>query len=78
MDLYYYLEYYKNNNLLPAIKMAMIEDRILTHLLDSKLDKKQDKSEKKQTTTDDSKKSEDEKKTSKPAAKKTTKTKDDK
>ena len=72
------IEYYKNNNLLPAIKMAMIEDRILTHLLDSKLDKKQDKSEKKQTATDDSKKSEDEKKTSKPAAKKTTKTKDDK
>ncbi|EES89020.1 trigger factor [Helicobacter canadensis] len=27
------LEYYKNNNLIPAIKMAMLEDRILTNLL---------------------------------------------
>ena len=27
------LEYYKNNNLIPAIKMAMLEDRILTKLL---------------------------------------------
>lgn len=28
------LEYYKNNNLIPAVKMAMLEDRILTNLLD--------------------------------------------
>lgn len=27
------LEYYKNNNLIPAIKMAILEDRILTNLL---------------------------------------------
>lgn len=33
------IEYYKNNNILPAVKMAMIEDRILHHLLDSKADK---------------------------------------
>lgn len=32
------IEYYKNNNLFPAIKMAMIEDRVLHHLLDSKID----------------------------------------
>lgn len=31
------LEYYKNNNLLPAVKMAMLEDRILTNLLDKKV-----------------------------------------
>ena len=30
------LEYYKNNNLLPAVKMAMIEDRVLHRLLDEK------------------------------------------
>lgn len=32
------VEYYKNNNLLPAIKMAMIEDRVLHKLLDSKIE----------------------------------------
>ncbi len=30
------LEYYQNNNLIPAIKMAMLEDRILTNLLNKK------------------------------------------
>ncbi len=30
------LEYYKNNNLIPAIKMAMLEDKILTNLLNKK------------------------------------------
>ena len=30
------LEYYRNNNLIPAVKMAMIEDRVLHHLLDEK------------------------------------------
>ncbi|WP_104721626.1 trigger factor [Helicobacter mesocricetorum] len=30
------LEYYKNNNLLPAVKMAMLEDRVLMNLLDKK------------------------------------------
>ncbi|TLD89220.1 trigger factor [Helicobacter sp. MIT 05-5294] len=29
-------EYYKNNNLIPAVKMAMLEDRILTALLDKR------------------------------------------
>jgi trigger factor len=31
------IEYYQQNNLLPAIKMAMVEDKLLTHLLDKKL-----------------------------------------
>ncbi len=31
------LEYYKNNNLLPAIKMAMIEDKLFSKLFDNKL-----------------------------------------
>lgn len=30
-------EYYKNNNLIPAVKMAMLEDRVLTALLDKKV-----------------------------------------
>ena len=30
------LEHYKRNNLIPAVKMAMLEDRILTSLLDRK------------------------------------------
>ena len=29
-------EYYKNNNLIPAVKMAMLEDKVLTALLDKK------------------------------------------
>lgn len=33
------VQYYKENNLLPAIKMAMIEDRVLHYLLDSKINK---------------------------------------
>lgn len=28
------LEHYQKNNLLPAIKMALVEDRVITHLLD--------------------------------------------
>ena len=28
------IEQYRKNNLLPAVKMAMIEDRVITHLLD--------------------------------------------
>ncbi|RDU62480.1 trigger factor [Helicobacter didelphidarum] len=28
------IEYYRKNNLLPAVKMAIIEDRVITHLLD--------------------------------------------
>lgn len=65
------IEYYQKNNLLPAIKMAMIEDRVLHHLLDSKAEiaqdkKKADKSEKatdgekaKKSTTSAKKKKED-------------------
>lgn len=30
------LEYYRSNNLIPAVKMAMIEDHVLHHLLDEK------------------------------------------
>ncbi|MFC3868161.1 trigger factor [Helicobacter equorum] len=36
------IEYYQKSNLLPAIKMAMIEDRVLTFLLDSKLESNTD------------------------------------
>ncbi|CBG40281.1 trigger factor [Helicobacter mustelae] len=32
------IEYYKSNNLLPAIKMAMVEDRVLQNLLDTKVE----------------------------------------
>ncbi|WP_104698051.1 MULTISPECIES: trigger factor [unclassified Helicobacter] len=35
------VQHYKDNNLLPAIKMAMIEDRVLHYLLDSKISKKE-------------------------------------
>ncbi|PAF46455.1 trigger factor [Helicobacter sp. 12S02634-8] len=31
------IEYYKQNNMFPAIKMAMVEDKLLAHLLDKKL-----------------------------------------
>ncbi|PAF43819.1 trigger factor [Helicobacter sp. 11S03491-1] len=41
------IEYYKKNNLLPAIKMAMIEDKILAYLLDEKLNKSKEKSSQK-------------------------------
>ena len=29
-------EYYKENNLIPAVKMSIVEDRFLTTLLDKK------------------------------------------
>jgi len=38
-------EYYKKQNLLPAIKMAMIEDRLLTKLLNDKNEKNKDQQE---------------------------------
>ena len=38
-------EYYKKQNLLPAIKMAMIEDRLLTKLLNDKNEKNKDQEE---------------------------------
>ncbi|PAF43589.1 trigger factor [Helicobacter sp. 11S02596-1] len=46
------IDYYKQNNMLPAIKMAMIEDKILSHLLDKKLaGNKSDESSKEPTET---------------------------
>jgi trigger factor len=39
-------EYYKKQNLLPAIKMAMIEDRLLSKLLNDKNEKSKDKEDK--------------------------------
>ena len=39
-------EYYQKQNLLPAIKMAMIEDRLLTKLLNEKKEKKEEKPKK--------------------------------
>ncbi|MCE3039296.1 trigger factor [Helicobacter anatolicus] len=44
------IEYYKNNNLFPAIKMAMIEDRVLHHLLDSKIDSEKKSDSKSEAT----------------------------
>ncbi|NPA30092.1 MAG: trigger factor [Epsilonproteobacteria bacterium] len=41
-------EYYQKQNLLPAIKMAMIEDRLLSKLLNDKKEKKEDKAEEKE------------------------------
>ncbi|WP_104747871.1 trigger factor [Helicobacter cetorum] len=35
------IEQYRQNNMLPAVKMAMIEDRVLTHFLDQKLSKEE-------------------------------------
>lgn len=47
------LDFYQKNNLLPAVKMAMLEDRILTMLLDEKLNATQTSSEEKKTKTTD-------------------------
>ncbi len=41
-------EYYQKQNLLPAIKMAMIEDRLLTKLLNDKNEKSQNREETKE------------------------------
>ncbi|WP_104713112.1 trigger factor [Helicobacter cetorum] len=35
------IEQYRQNNMLPAVKMAMIEDRVLTHFLDQQLSKEE-------------------------------------
>lgn len=35
------IEQYRKNNMLAAVKMAMIEDRVLTYLLDKNLPKEQ-------------------------------------
>lgn len=43
------LEYYRNNNLIPAVKMAMIEDRVLIALLDEKAGITKDSTEPKST-----------------------------
>ena len=79
------LEFYQKNNLLPAVKMAMLEDRILTMLLDEKLNSTQTetkeakpKTEKpkaeKQETQSKAKKKETPQKTSTSTAKTPTKT----
>lgn len=44
------LDFYQKNNLLPAVKMAMLEDRILTMLLDEKLNTQETSGEKKTTS----------------------------
>lgn len=43
------LDFYQKNNLLPAVKMAMLEDRILTMLLDEKLNSTQETNKEKST-----------------------------
>ncbi|BBG64793.1 cell division trigger factor [Hydrogenimonas sp.] len=40
-------EYYQKQNLLPAIKMAMIEDRLLTKLLNDKNEKSKEETKEK-------------------------------
>lgn len=35
-DIMKVVDYYKENNLLPAIKMSMVEDKLLTQLLEKK------------------------------------------
>ena len=34
------IEYYQNQGLMPIVKMSMLEDRVLSHLLNKKLEKK--------------------------------------
>ncbi len=77
------LEFYQKNNLLPAVKMAMLEDRMLTMLLDEKFDfseneEAQSKTQKatktpkeKPTKTEKTEKTESSKKTSPKSATKT-------
>lgn len=80
------LEFYQKQNLLPAVKMAMLEDRILTMLLDeknntssaSKGSEKAEKVEKPKTTKTTKEPKEGEEKPKKAPAKKTTAKKEDK
>lgn len=75
------LEFYQKQNLLPAVKMAMLEDRILTMLLDEKLnvDSKSESKETKPKATKATKESkEGEEKPKKAPAKKTATKKEEK
>lgn len=67
------LDFYQKNNLLPAVKMAMLEDRILTMLLDEKLNSTQASNEEKKPKTT-SKANKEEAKTTKSSSKTETKT----
>lgn len=70
------LEFYQKQNLLPAVKMAMLEDRILTMLLDEKINtasSSESKSEKPKATKATKEVKEGEEKPKKAPAKKTTK-----
>lgn len=77
------LEFYQKQNLLPAVKMAMLEDRILTMLLDEKnntssASKASEKAEKPKATKSAKEPKEGEEKPKKAPAKKTTAKKEDK
>lgn len=75
------LEFYQKQNLLPAVKMAMLEDRILTMLLDEKLNadsKSEDKETKLKATKATKEPKEGEEKPKKAPAKKTTTKKEEK
>lgn len=73
------LEFYQKQNLLPAVKMAMLEDRILTMLLDEKINtSSESKSEKPKATKAAKESKEGEGKSKKAPAKKTTAKKEEK
>ena len=75
------LEFYQKQNLLPAVKMAMLEDRILTMLLDEKINtasKSEDKETKPKATKAVKELKEGEEKSKKAPAKKTTAKKEEK
>lgn len=73
------LEFYQKQNLLPAVKMAMLEDRILTMLLDEKLNADTESKETKPKATKATKEpKEGEEKPKKAPAKKTTAKKEEK
>lgn len=73
------LEFYQKQNLLPAVKMAMLEDRILTMLLDEKINtSSESKSEKPKATKAVKESKEGEEKSKKAPAKKTTAKKEEK
>ncbi|HIY44743.1 MAG TPA: trigger factor [Candidatus Helicobacter avistercoris] len=75
------LEFYQKQNLLPAVKMAMLEDRILTMLLDEKINtasKSEDKETKPKATKATKESKEGEEKPKKAPAKKTATKKEEK
>ncbi|PAF48660.1 trigger factor [Helicobacter sp. 12S02232-10] len=63
------IEYYKQNNMLPAIKMAMVEDKILAHLLDKKFEETSKTKSSKEATTPESPSSKTQKSVKKPKPK---------